>query len=139
MKTISLKRYVVLFIGQFFLGGVNVIEVQELQTLQEPELKQSLQTFDHLILNLPDESQSIAELKSFIISFLKTKTKSIILPVNDVMAIIKQKKPNIFAGMKRMYRDNMIIYMITNIDTDYEEAYCRLNKLKQQLGMVKRY
>ena len=81
MKTISLKRYVVLFIGQFFLGGVNVIEVQELQTLQEPELKQSLQTFDHLILNLPDESQSIAELKSFIISFLKTFSGDLCLPI----------------------------------------------------------
>lgn len=117
-----------------------MIEVkEEKETLHEPELKQSLEKFDDIIINVPDENQFIVDVKNFLISFLKTKTNNTTLPINDVMAIIKKRKPNIYSGLKRVYRNNMIMYMITNLDTDYDEAYRRLNKLKQQLGIIKKY
>ncbi len=118
-----------------------MIEVKEKQqtSLKEPELKRSLEQFDDIILHLPDETRYVVEVKNFLITFLKTKTKETTLPINDVMAILKRKKPTIYAGLKQMYKNNMIIYMLTNIDTSFEVAYRRLNNLKQRLGIVKRY
>ncbi|MDT8861031.1 hypothetical protein N0O92_12380 [Alkalihalobacillus sp. MEB130] len=107
--------------------------------LKEPELKNAIQQFDELILDIPDEVQGLLTFKAFILQFLKTKTTTVSLPVADVMAIIKQKKPFIFSMLRKEYSNNIAINIVTHNDTDYREAYRNLQLLRTKLGIVKRY
>ncbi len=107
--------------------------------LKEPELKNILQKFDNMIMEVPDEKRSIPEFKQFITTFLRTKTKEVTLPVADVMAIMKKKKPFVFAAIRNQYSHNVMFNVVTHIDVDYYEAYKRLNDLKQKLCIIKKY
>ena len=107
--------------------------------LKEPELKDMLSKFDQMIVEIPDEKQAIPEFIQFIKTFLRTRTEEVTLPVADVMAILKHKKPSVFKAIRTQYSHNVMFNVVTNIDIDYYEAYKRLSVLKQKLCIVKRY
>ncbi|WP_100404693.1 hypothetical protein [Bacillus solitudinis] len=107
--------------------------------LEEKELKAALQQFENLIIELPDKRESIPEFKSFITAFLRTKTTAISLPIGDVMAIIKHKKPLVFSVMRSEYSKNIMINVVTHMDIEYSHAYRRLNELRRLLGIIKRF
>ena len=107
--------------------------------LKEPELREALQQFDSLIIKYPDERRSIPIFKSFIEKFLKTKTKDIILPIEEVMAILKEKKTLVFSILHSEYSNNIIFNVVTHIDIEYFVAYRRLNDLKRRLGIIIKY
>lgn len=61
------------------------------------------------------------------------------LPVGEIMAIIKQKKPHVFSILRSEYSNNLIMNIVTHIDLEYQEAYKRISKIKTDLGIIKRY
>ncbi|WP_088105185.1 hypothetical protein [Halalkalibacter urbisdiaboli] len=108
-------------------------------TLKEDELKAALEKFDFLIVELPDKKPFIPEFIHFISSFLRTRTTTVHLPIEDVMAVLKQKKPFIFSEIKSEYKHNILFTIVTDINIEYYTAYKRLNELKRLLGVTKRY
>ncbi|NEU29926.1 hypothetical protein GN156_03935 [bacterium LRH843] len=103
--------------------------------LNEPELKSALEKFDKLLIDLPDENKSAPLFKNFITSFLRTQTKTITLPISDVMAVLKQSKPVVFSIIRTTYADNMALNIVTNINADYDKSIRRLNEIREQLGV----
>ncbi|MCL7748446.1 hypothetical protein [Halalkalibacter alkaliphilus] len=106
---------------------------------KEPELINALQQFDELIMETPDERKFVLTFKEFIITLLKTKTTTVTIPIVEVMTVIKTKKPLVFSILKKEYDNNIIMNVVTQIDVEYREAYRKLNDIKRQLGIIKRY
>ncbi|MFC0559112.1 hypothetical protein [Halalkalibacter alkalisediminis] len=107
--------------------------------LKEPELRDALQQFDSLIIEYPDDRHAIPEFTSFITKLVKTKTNTVTLPIEDVMAIMKEKKPLVFSILRSEYSNNIMINVVTHIDKEYGEAYRKLNDLKRKLGIILKY
>ena len=96
--------------------------------LKEPELREALQQFDSLIIEYPDDRNAIPEFKSFITEFIKTKTNIVTLPIEEIMSIIKQKKPLVFSILHSEYSNNIIFNVVTHIDIEYFVAYRMLKE-----------
>ncbi|KHF39955.1 hypothetical protein [Halalkalibacter okhensis] len=108
-------------------------------SINEPELRNTLQLFEELIMETPDERQYVQTYKKFIILLLKTRTTAVTLPISEIMTVIKTKKPVIFSTLRRDYKNNIAMNVVTNIDVEYREAYRKLNDLKRYLDITKRY
>lgn len=101
--------------------------------LQECELKKALKKFDVILQDLPDDGRFLHHYKSFIINFLRVKTKAVTLPTAEVMAVLKYRKPIIFSLLKKEYANNLAIHIVTNINLDYEDGHTRLSEIKKRL------
>ncbi|WP_078428753.1 hypothetical protein [Alkalihalobacterium alkalinitrilicum] len=106
--------------------------------LIEPELKVALEKLDSLIVTLPDKRDSVFHFKNFIISFLRTNTNNVTLPVSEVMAFLKNKKPTVFSILRNEYSHNLVINVVTHVDLEYKVASKRLYDLKLKLGIINR-
>ncbi|WP_227936038.1 hypothetical protein [Alkalihalobacillus deserti] len=106
--------------------------------LKEPELKAVLNQFDTLILETPDHRQNVPVFKRFITRLLKTQTYIVTLPIEEVMTIMKQKKPLVFAALRRDYSSIITIEIVTHINMEYQQAYRRLSDLKSKLGIIQK-
>ncbi|WP_216829626.1 hypothetical protein [Alkalihalobacterium elongatum] len=106
--------------------------------LTEPELKEALQRMDSLIVTLPDKRESVTEFKDFIIHFLRTNTTKVSLPISEVAAVLKNKKPTVFSILKNEFSNNLVINVVTHVDLEYKVASKKLYHLKLNLGIINR-
>ncbi|WP_209125453.1 hypothetical protein [Alkalihalobacillus sp. BA299] len=106
--------------------------------LNEPELKDALEKMGNMLVTLPDKRDSVLPFKHFITSFLGITTTNVSLPVTEVMAFIKNKKPTVFSILKNEYQRNLIVYAVTQVDFEYKIASKRLYELKLKLGILQR-
>lgn len=102
---------------------------QKIKTLSDVLLE-----FDYLLKKHPDVPESVSVFTQFVKYFLRTYTAGEELPSVEVMAVLKNEKPNVFYLMKKQSRNNVVMSMLTNIEIDIDEAESTLNKLKTKIS-----
>ncbi|WP_100372825.1 hypothetical protein [Bacillus sp. FJAT-45037] len=98
----------------------------------EPDLKEVIKKFE-LLLKSPDSIDSLYEFKNFLKNIIRTKPKSLPTPTAEFMSIIQRKKPVVFKLLKQQAQQSMYLYILTDINMNYEDAERNLERTKSKL------
>ncbi|UOE96097.1 hypothetical protein [Alkalihalobacillus sp. LMS39] len=93
---------------------------------KEIELVQALKKLEKMLKETPDNKEAVMLYKTFLKSFLRTKTNSIPLPSVEVMSVIKRKKPTIFSLLRKEASYSDVLYYLTSIEVNYQDAERKL-------------
>jgi hypothetical protein len=97
------------------------------------DLIKAIHKFGELLEKHPDSPHSVPVFSQFIKAFLRTNTKSEVLPTIEIMTVLKHKKPLVFTLIKKgSSQKNIVMDMITHIEVDLDEALHRLESLKSK-------
>ncbi|TWI55882.1 hypothetical protein [Halalkalibacter nanhaiisediminis] len=100
----------------------------------EPELKEVIKQFEQLLNRTPDKPEHVITFKIFLRQLLRVKPKQINLPAAEIIAVLKNDKPQIFRTLKLQSTDIAYLHYLTNINMDYHTANKKLTSLKESLN-----
>lgn len=87
------------------------------------KVKQELRKFNQMLEEYPDEGESIYYFKTFLRQFLRIKlTSNFVLPMIEVMTILKHEKPLVFHILKRQSKDDYNFEFLTGLSMNYDDA-----------------
>lgn len=105
-----------------------------MMTMNDSVIKWAIREFFYLLNKYPDQTSEYIHFMLFIEDLLKLPYSEEELPINEIMAVLKKKKPNIFNLMRNQKR-NMLLLFLTDVRMDEKEALIRLKKIvKGQKG-----
>ncbi|WP_226034779.1 hypothetical protein [Aquibacillus saliphilus] len=97
---------------------------------REPELKEALNNFDNLLIEYHDNYCAVYPYKHFLENFVTVRTVFYKLPLSEIMAVIKHKKPNTYYLLKVNYSNNPTLHFISKTDMNYVIAQKRLTRIR---------
>ncbi|MFD1735590.1 hypothetical protein ACFSCX_03345 [Bacillus salitolerans] len=95
---------------------------------EKRELLRRLEKFNKLILTEQDHPSSVTSFVSFFRQLLRSSIPRELLPVRELVTILKYEKPNIFHMMKRQAHQDLLLEFLTSMDMDLQLAR---NKVEQ--------
>ncbi len=99
------------------------------------ELKVNVEQFFLLLQNYPDDSESALVFVRFLRAFLRIEAGKEPFPAVEVMALIKEHKPNIFYAMRKLSEKDNMLAILTGLSMDPQEAERRLQSIYEGKGM----
>jgi hypothetical protein len=89
----------------------------------------SIEEFFVLLKKVSDEPKNVHIFTNFLRTLLRSKSVNGVLPMIEILTIIKHEKPLIFSLMRRSGGSGYI-YTFSNIEMDIKEAERRLSLIK---------
>ena len=100
---------------------------------KEPnELKAKIEKFFVLLKNYPDSVDSTLVFVRFLRSFLQGNNQQEVLPVIEVMTLLKEHKPNVFHSMRKLSEKDNLLAFLTGLSMNLQEAEDRLQSIYEE-------
>ncbi|WP_088104222.1 hypothetical protein [Halalkalibacter urbisdiaboli] len=97
----------------------------------EYDLIEALKKFDIIVSHTPDDPQLVYIFKNFINYFLNVRTKTIPLPLPELLSVLEHEKPTIYTYLQ--HEDSLYLYHMLDSRIKYDEARNRLTDLASKL------
>ncbi|KIL74996.1 hypothetical protein A4244_08285 [Bacillus badius] len=92
------------------------------------ELRRSIRRFYDLLKKCPDNRDAAHDFLVYLRSLLKIQSRTP-LPAQEVMALLKKHKPNVFYTLQDMAEKNLMLGILTDLPEDIETPEERLEEL----------
>ncbi len=89
------------------------------------EEKSLIQDLFHLIEHIPDHRRNVFKLMDFLGRVVHTK--SFVPPTTEIISVIRTRKPILFQVLKQSISPSSPLFMMLQINIDYDEALKRLH------------
>lgn len=89
---------------------------------EENEIKLFLSKFNAMLELLDDDRKNANEFAMFLRMFLRLKPRQHILPMMEVMTVLKCRKPYVFEAIKAKGKEESYFNFLTGITTDLRTA-----------------
>lgn len=99
-----------------------------MMTLNDSVIKWAIREFFYLLNKHPDQTSEYIHFMLFIEDLLKLPYSEEELPITEIMAVLKKRKPNIFHLMRNQKR-NMLLLFLTDVSMNEKDAMLRLKKI----------
>lgn len=93
------------------------------------ELRKSIEKLYRMLEKYPDNPKNFYEFMVYLRTLLRGNRRGDILPMTEIMSVIKHYKPSIYSELKKRANNNLMLEILTELSMDIQLADENLKKI----------
>jgi len=96
------------------------------------ELQRNIKKLYRMLDKYPDNPENFYEFLFYLRNLLRANRSGDILPMTEIMSVIKHYKPSIYSELKKRSNNNLMLEILTELSMDIDTADDNLKKIMSE-------